>query len=117
MASPHTVQRLWLLERPRGCGPSTGSVRMAFAGAVAVLDQNPVHVVVIISDDASRAGERGLLECDAPARLERNAFTFATLDDALEGVDRIKRQFIARGWRDTEHESPYADIDRPKEMP
>ena len=105
------AQRLWLLERPvGGSGADTGD-DMNFAGAVAVLDRAAVYVLVIISSDANRASERGLIECGHQIRLDRDAFRYDTLDDALDGLERIRQLFVARGWRDHEQDTVHAEID------
>src|SRR5262245_27534833 len=109
MSAPHIAQRLWLLARTTAGGPAE------FAGAVAVLDGPRVYAVVLISDDANRANACGVFDCEDRARLERNALKFASLDDALEGLERIKQQFISRGWRDVECESGRASSVRRKE--
>jgi hypothetical protein len=35
----------------------------------------------------------------------RDGFRFESLGDALAGICRIRKHFIARGWRDTDAES------------
>jgi len=79
---------------------------MDFAAAVAVLDPAAVYVLIIISDDERRASERGLFERSDRVHLERDAFKFETLDEALDATGRIRERFIARGWRDGEREAP-----------
>jgi hypothetical protein len=105
MASMLSAQRLWLLERPPA-SRATAADQMDFAAAVAVLEPAAVYVLIIISDDERRASERGLFDRGERLRLERDAFKFETLDEALDATSRIRERFIARGWRDGEREVP-----------
>jgi len=34
------------------------------------------------------------------------AFKFETLDEALDATGRIRERFLARSWRDSEHDAP-----------
>src|SRR5262245_45176168 len=104
------AQRLWLLERPSRAGGA-----LEYAGAVAVLDSGCIYVLVMISNDASRAVERGLIDCEDRVRLERNALKFNTLDEATQATERIHHLFATRGWRDTEDHAGPAHTERQKE--
>lgn len=66
-----------------------------------MLAERCVCVLVIVSDDPERASEQALWTRAERFNLERDAFTFATLDEALLAVDEIRREFLARGWRES----------------
>lgn len=102
--------RLWLLERPAG-GADDSANGCNFAGAVVALDRTAVYLLVIISSDPARASERALHEHPDRVHLERNAFRFSTLDEALCATRRIRERFLARGWRDREDDLPRVDVD------
>jgi len=89
----HTAQRLWLLERDASA-PHLNVCR--FAGAVAVLGETAVHVVLVLSPDDTRASEMALSELRVD--VERDGHTFSTLDEALEWTYELKHTWIARGW-------------------
>lgn len=93
------VQRLWLLERG---APGDAEHRRGgtYAGAVILLGRQFVYGLIIISSDAERASEVSAFarRDDGDPGLMRDAFAFVNLAEALDGLDTLKQQFLARGW-------------------
>src|SRR5262245_56570175 len=96
----HTAQRLWLLERDASA-PHLNVCR--FVGAVAVLGEAAVHVVLVLSPDDARASEAVLSELRVD--VERDGQAFPTLDAALRWTHELKHTWIARGWTEVVEES------------
>ena len=92
------AQRVWLLERRDQIHGSR------FAGGVIVLADRHVYFVVVISHEATRASEQGLLGSRVRIQPERDALKYLTLDDALAQADHIKGHWIDRGWTELEEE-------------
>jgi hypothetical protein len=92
----HPAQRLWVLERDDGA-PSAGDV-CRFVGAVAILGERLVYVVLARSAEVTRAGEAALDALAPRLNVERDAFKFVTLDDAMAWAEATKRRWMVQGW-------------------
>ena len=93
------AQRVWLLARQDRNHASR------FAGAVLVLADDGVYVVVVVSHDPKVASERALHDHRLRIELERDGRKWPTLDAALAHVDEMKRSWIDRGWIDVKEET------------
>jgi hypothetical protein len=91
------AQRLWLLER-RGDELWVDHHNVSrYAGAVALLADRGIYVVIAISPDPGRAGEPTVRD-NRRLNLERDALEFDTLDDAMRWVEATKQAWLSRGW-------------------
>lgn len=97
------AQRLWMLER---AAPRPDDDVCHFAGAVLVLWGERVYGVIVRSPEADRASDIPLREGRLRLNLERDAFKFDTLDDAIAGMERARRALLLRGWIDAVDATP-----------
>lgn len=103
MDSP--AQRLWILERSEGFGASDRQNVCRFLGAIAILGESMINVVFVRSPELQRASEVSLRATNLRLNIERDAFAFATLDDAIVWTDAMKRAWLCRGWTEVPEES------------
>src|SRR5262245_11823017 len=92
------AQRVWLLERQ---DRREGS---HFAGAVVVLADEGVYIVVVVSPDPMFASARALRENRLRIQLRRDVKEWQTLDAALNYADELKRLRVDKGWIEVEEE-------------
>ena len=92
------TQRVWLLEQRDLIHGAR------FAGAVLMLADEGVYVVVVISHDPAFASERGLHGNRLRCQLPRDIRTWPTLDAALAHADQLKQTRIDRGWIEVKEE-------------
>lgn len=98
------VQRLWTIERAGGHSPSSDASR--FTGAIAIVNDSGTYVVLIRSSHAHGASEAALAGGLIRFNLERDAFRFASLDEALEWAHATKEMWTHRGWLDVADDGP-----------
>jgi hypothetical protein len=96
------AQRLWVLERGEAVSVQDGQRACRFVGAVAVLDEGAVYVVFVMSPDPLRASERPLQTGTLRLDVERDAFKFATLDEAMAWTTVQKESWLQRGWTEAQ---------------
>lgn len=92
------ARRVWLLER------RDQSHASRFAGAVLVLADEGVYVLIVVSHDPRYASEQALHDNRLRIQLERDAANWPTLDAALAHADHIKRTWIDREWIEVKEE-------------
>src|SRR5262245_24357904 len=98
MAMTDPAQRLWVLDRGEATAWTTRRNVCRFVGAVAVLRDAAVYLVFVMAPDLERASEAAVLERTVRLNLERDAFRFSTLDDALAWAEMTKHDWLGRGW-------------------
>ena len=94
----HLAQRLWVLERQMPPSRPGGEDACRFVGAVTILDDSVAYVIFVRSSVRQRASEVVLREVTFRLNIERDAFRFPTLDDAILWVDVAKQGWLSRGW-------------------
>ncbi len=95
------TQRIWVLER--GTPWRADDDICGYAGAVLVLWADRVYGLVVRSPEPQRASDIPLREGRLRVNLDRDAFSFSTLDEAVNGMARVKQALIARGWVETDN--------------
>ncbi len=93
------AQRLWVVERAASWSADDDVCR--YAGAVLVLWDERVYGVIVLSPEHHRASDVPLREGRLRISLDRDAFKFASLDDAIHGMERAKHALLLRGWIDS----------------
>lgn len=63
-----------------------------------MLADDGVYLVVVRSHDRQRASDIALRDGAVRVQLERDGYWCATLSDALMTAERLKRDWLARGW-------------------
>lgn len=92
------AQRLWLLER--SARQSVRDDARAFVGAITVLDHGGVRLIFVRSSAAHGASEASLLNPFLRLHLDRDARSFASLDDAIRCADATRRTWLRDGWNE-----------------
>lgn len=93
------AQRLWVLERRRPPRPDDDTCR--YAGAVLILWSDVVYGLIVRSPELARASDIPLREGRLRVDLDRDAFKFLTLDEAIDGMARARQVLLTRGWAET----------------
>lgn len=92
------AQRLWVLERRSPVPSPELDDAHRFSNAIMVLSNASVYLLFVRTPEADRARAVSFPDRGIRLNLERDAFKFATLDEALEWADAKKQQWIAEGW-------------------
>ena len=96
------AQRLWVLERDAASLRAAYEDVCRFVGAVAILGDTCTYVVFVRSPEMDRANEGLLREVHLRLNIERDAFRFSTLDEAVRWVSTAKQDMAAPRLDDTE---------------